>query len=209
MVKNLSHLARIHYIRQHVPLGLGHAVLCAKSFIANEPFAVLLGDDIVKAEVPALRQIMDIAEETNSSVLGIQEVAQSEVSKYGIVDPMEFIEKVFRVKDLVEKPCVEEAPSRLAILGRYVLTPSIFNYLENQTPGAGGEIQLTDAIRAQSQDEAVYAGVFEGKRYDAGDRLGYLMATVEYALEMPNLGPKFSEYLEDLYINKKLLRAGA
>lgn len=208
MVKNLSHLARIHYIRQNEPLGLGHAVLCAKSFIANEPFAVLLGDDIVKAEVPALRQIINIAEETNSSVLGIQEVDQSDVSKYGIINPLEFTQKVYRVKDLVEKPLEAEAPSRLAILGRYVLTPSIFNYLETQTPGAGGEIQLTDAIRAQSQDEAVYAGVFEGKRYDAGDKLGYLMATVEYALEMPDFGQKFSKYLEDLCINKKLLRIG-
>lgn len=158
MIKNLSHLARIHYIRQNEPLGLGHAIHCAKSFIANEPFAVLLGDDIVKADIPALKQIIEIAEETHSSVLGIQEVAQNDVSKYGIVDPLEFADNVYRVKDLIEKPSVEEAPSRLAILGRYVLNPSIFTYLETQTPGAGGEIQLTDAIKAQSRDEAVYAG---------------------------------------------------
>lgn len=195
----LTQMANIHYIRQNEPLGLGHAVYCAKSFIGKEPFAVLLGDDIVKAKVPALKQLIDVAEEKHSSVIGVREVAVSDVNKYGIIQPRESRGSVYRVNDLVEKPFPEKAPSRLAIMGRYVLNASIFNCLENLPTGAGGEIQLTDALRVQAQKESVYACMFEGIRYDAGDKLGYLKATVEYALESPDFGLEFAKYLDDLY----------
>lgn len=198
-IKNLSYLANIHYIRQSEPLGLGHAIYCARSFVGHEPFAVLLGDDIIRSRVPAIRQLINTALETSSSVIGIQEVPESEVSKYGIIDPLDNTGNIWRVKDLVEKPAASEAPSRLAIMGRYVINPSIFKYLEGISAGAGGEIQLTDALKEQSRMEQVYACLFEGKRYDAGDKLGYLKATVEFALESPNLGEMFSQYLKELY----------
>lgn len=198
-IKKLSYLANIHYVRQDEPLGLGHAVYCAKSFVGLEQFAVLLGDDIIKSQVPAIKQLMDIAAKTSSSVIGIQEVPESEVNKYGIIDPLDNTGNIWRVKDLVEKPIPSNAPSRLAIMGRYVLNPSIFKYLEGIAAGSGGEIQLTDALKAQNKMEQVYATIFEGKRYDAGDKLGYLKATVEFALESPNLGEMFGKYLEELY----------
>ncbi len=201
-IKNLSYLANIHYIRQNEPLGLGHAIYCAKSFVGQEPFAVLLGDDIIKSKVPAIRQLMDIAAQTSSSVIGIQEVPESEVNKYGIIDPMDNKGNVWRVKDVVEKPTAAEAPSRLAIIGRYVINPSIFHYLEGITAGAGGEIQLTDALSAQCRMEPLYACQFEGKRYDAGDKLGFLKATVEFALESPKIGEKFAKYLDQLYLQR-------
>lgn len=201
-IKKLSNLANIHYIRQNEPLGLGQAVYCGKSFIGNEPFAVLLGDDIIKAEKPAIGQLIVAACDTGSTVIGIQEVQDSEVHKYGIVDPIESNGRLCRIKDLMEKPSLAIAPSRLAIIGRYVINPSIFRYLENISADAGGEIQLTDALKAQCKDESVYAFLFEGKRYDAGDKLGYLMATVEYALESPELGERFAKYLEELYLNR-------
>jgi UTP--glucose-1-phosphate uridylyltransferase len=160
---------------------------------------VLLGDDIIKSRVPAIGQLIEIAEKTSSSVIGIQEVPDSEVSKYGIVDPAEGMGNLWKVKDLVEKPRITDAPSRLAIMGRYVINPSIFAYLEGMAAGAGGEIQLTDALKAQSKAEEVYACRFEGKRYDAGDKLGYLKATVEFALESPVLGEQFAQYLEELF----------
>jgi len=198
-IKKLSVLANIHYIRQNQPLGLGHAIYCAKSFVGDEPFAVLLGDDVIKSQVPAIKQLMDIAEETTSSVIGVQEVPDSEVDKYGIIDPLESNGNVCLVKNLVEKPPLSKAPSRLAIMGRYVINPSIFKYLNGLSAGAGGEIQLTDALQAQSRNERVYACRFEGKRYDAGDKLGYLKAIVEFALDSPHLGPKFAQYLLELY----------
>lgn len=194
----LTQMANIHYIRQNEPLGLGHAVHCAKSFIGKEPFAVLLGDDIVKAKVPALKQLIDIAEKNHASVIGVREVAVSDVNKYGIIQPGESVGQVYQVKDLVEKPAPAKAPSRLAIMGRYVLNASIFDCLENLPTGAGGEIQLTDALRVQAQREPVYACMFEGIRYDAGDKLGYLKATVEYALESPDFGLEFAKYLDEL-----------
>lgn len=199
-IRGLSSLANIHYIRQNEPLGLGHAIYCAKSFIGNEPFAVLLGDDIMKSKMPVTQQLINAAYDTNSSIIGVQEVAESEVQKYGIISPHKNNnDGIFSVRDLVEKPLVEKAPSRLAIMGRYVLTPSIFSYLEETKVGAGGEIQLTDALKLQNSKEQIYAYLFEGKRYDAGDKLGYLIATVEYALESPHLGDRFAQYLEELY----------
>lgn len=201
-IKNLSYMANIHYIRQNEPLGLGHAIHCGKSFIGREPFAVLLGDDIIKSKTPATKQLITIAEKTNATVIGVQEVAESEVNKYGIIDPFEHNGNVVKVKNLVEKPTADKAPSRLAIMGRYIINPSIFGYLEGISAGAGGEIQLTDALKAQVRDEPIYACLFEGKRYDAGDKLGYLKATVEFALERPSLGDLFSKYLDELYLQR-------
>ncbi|AGL01045.1 UTP--glucose-1-phosphate uridylyltransferase GalU [Desulfoscipio gibsoniae] len=202
-IVQLTKMANIYYIRQNKPLGLGHAVYCAKSFVGEEPFAVLLGDDIIKAPVPALRQLIEVAESFNSSVIGVREVPISDVGKYGIIKPAEGIGSVYRVEDLVEKPSPEAAPSKLAIMGRYVLNASIFKCLKDLPAGAGGEIQLTDALRVQSGLEPVYAYMFEGIRYDAGDKLGYLKATVEYALESSELGEQFSRYLEDLYQERR------
>ena len=172
MIKELSGMANIHYIRQNEPLGLGHAVYCARTFVGNEPFAVLLGDDIVKSDVPALKQLIEVAVKNNSSVIGVREVPTSDVSKYGIIEPLNNEGQTYLVKDLVEKPAPDEAPSNLAIMGRYVLNASIFTCLENLPPGVGGEIQLTDALRVLSRQEPVYACTFEGTRYDAGDKLG-------------------------------------
>lgn len=201
-IKNLTYSANFHYIRQNEPLGLGHAIMCAKSFVGDEPFAVLLGDDIIRSEVPALKQLMDVADETSASVVGIQEVPESETDKYGIIEPAEKTKNYYKVKDFVEKPGPRKAPSNMAIIGRYVLTSSIFHYLDGLSAGFGGEIQLTDALKELCQNEDVYACLFEGKRYDAGDKLGYLIATVEYALDSPQFGQQFARYLKDLYLNK-------
>ncbi|MEN6414787.1 MAG: UTP--glucose-1-phosphate uridylyltransferase GalU [Veillonellales bacterium] len=185
----------IHYIRQKEAKGLGHAVLCARQFVGDEPFAVLLGDDIVDAKVPCLRQLMDVYEDCGGSVLGVQEVPQDRVSSYGIVKPRPVKENLWQAEDLVEKPAVEEAPSRLAVLGRYIIEPEIFPLLEDTPPGRGGEIQLTDALRRLAADRPVYAFCFDGRRYDIGDKQGYLEATVEYALKRPELRDKFLRYL--------------
>ena len=196
MVRSISDI-RIHYIRQKEPRGLGHAILCAKQFIGNEPFAVLLGDDVVyNDKKPALRQLIDVYEKTGASVLGVQEGPHEKVSSYGIVaargtsDP-----RTFAVADMVEKPPVDEAPSNMAVLGRYVITPEIFELLEHTDPGAGGEIQLTDGLRSLLKIQPVYAYNFEGRRYDVGDKLGFLEATVEYALRRPELHEGFLNYL--------------
>ena len=197
MVKDIAEI-NIHYIRQKEPKGLGHAILCAKAFIGDEPFAVLLGDDVVhNEEYPCLKQLMDVYEATGGSVLGCQTVPQEKVSAYGIVasKPTDKA-RIFKVNDMVEKPAVEEAPSRLAVLGRYVITPEIFEILEHTAPGRGGEIQLTDALKVLAKEQSMYAYDFIGKRYDAGDKLGYLQATVEYALRKDDLKDKFVEYLK-------------
>ncbi|MTI80451.1 MAG: UTP--glucose-1-phosphate uridylyltransferase GalU [Firmicutes bacterium] len=199
MVKELSKIANIHYIRQNEPLGLGHAVHCAKSFVGNEPFAVMLGDDIVKSPEPALKQLIEAAEKNDASVIGVREVPESDVSKYGIIDLVDNEGNIYKVRDFIEKPSPEYAPSRLAIMGRYVLRPAVFKCLEDLPPGAGGEIQLTDALRLLRMLEPVCACAFEGVRYDAGDKLGYLKATVEYALDSPELGEEFALYLDQLY----------
>jgi len=196
MVQDISNMVNIHYIRQKEPKGLGHAVHCAKSFIGNEPFAVLLGDDIVDAKTPCLKQMINAYDEYKTSILGVQEVDKDKVNKYGILD-VKYIEgRVYKVKDMVEKPAIEEAPSNIAILGRYIITPAIFDILENQEPGKGGEIQLTDALQTLATKEAIYAYNFEGRRYDVGDKLGFLEATVDFALKRPELRDDFVEFLK-------------
>ena len=185
----------IHYIRQKEARGLGHAVLCAKQFVGDEPFAVMLGDDIVDATVPCLKQLIEVYEDCGGSVLGVQEVPRRQVCRYGIVKPQSMKERLWKALDLVEKPKVEEAPSRLAVLGRYVIEPEIFEILATTPPGAGGEIQLTDALRTLGKTKPIYAYQFEGRRYDIGDKQGFLEATVEFALKRPDLREGFLKYL--------------
>lgn len=198
-VKDIADI-NIHYIRQKEPRGLGHAILCAKAFIGHEPFAVLLGDDVVyNDEYPCLRQLMDVYEATGGSVLGCQTVPREKVSSYGIVDSVPTNNKrIFKVNDMVEKPALEEAPSQLAVLGRYVIMPEIFDILEQTQPGRCGEIQLTDALKVLAKEQDMYAYDFMGRRYDVGDKLGYLTATVEYALRRDDLHDKFMDYLKTI-----------
>ena len=199
MVREISDMVNIHFIRQKEPRGLGHAILCAKTFVGNEPFAVLLGDDVVyNDEKPCLKQLIDCYGEYKTSVLGVQTVDPNDVNKYGIVGGIHIEDRVYKVKNLVEKPSIEESPSNVAILGRYIITPRIFEILEETKPGKGGEIQLTDALLQLVKEEAMYAYDFEGRRYDVGDKLGFLQATVEYALRKPELREGFIEYLKSL-----------
>ena len=199
MVRDISDMVNIHFIRQKEPKGLGHAILCAKTFVGNEPFAVLLGDDVVyNDEKPCLKQLIDCYAEYNTSVLGVQTVAHENVNKYGIVGGIQIEDRVYKVKKLVEKPSLEEAPSNVAILGRYIITPKIFEILENTAPGKGNEIQLTDALLKLIEEEAMYAYDFEGRRYDVGDKLGFLEATVEYALRREELRDDFIDYLKTI-----------
>lgn len=198
MVRKISDI-NLHYIRQKEPLGLGHAILCAKDFIGDEPFAVLLGDDVVDATTPCLKQLIDVYSETGSSVLGVQEVPENKVSNYGIIKPKEQVgDRTWVVEDMVEKPSQKEAPSRLAVLGRYIIAPDIFELLEKTTPGAGGEIQLTDALKKLAKKQKMLAYNFEGRRYDVGDKEGFLEATVEQALKRPDLRDDFLKYLKGL-----------
>lgn len=199
LVREISDMVDIHYIRQKEPKGLGHAISCAKTFVGNEPFAVLLGDDLVyNNEKPCLKQLMDCYNEYNTSILGVQTVDAKDVDKYGIIKGIHIEGRVYKVRGLVEKPVVEEAPSNIAILGRYIITPQIFKILEETKPGRGGEIQLTDALSKLIDEEAIYAYEFEGTRYDVGDKLGFLKATVEYALRREDLRDEFKEYLNSL-----------
>lgn len=202
MVRQISDI-RIHYIRQKEPKGLGHAILCAKHFIGDEPFAVLLGDDVVyNPGHPALSQLIKVYNQTGATVLGVQEVPEDMVSSYGIVSvqPTEDAQ-TFKVTDMVEKPAMEEAPSRLAVLGRYIITPEIFEILEQTPPGRGGEIQLTDGLKELGRRQQIYAYNFQGRRYDVGDKEGFLEATVEYALRRPELKEKFLKYLKTTLTN--------
>ncbi len=203
MICDIADMANIYYVRQKEPKGLGHAILCAKSFIGDEPFAVLLGDDVVEngTGAPALKQLIDAYNSVQASIVGVQTVPDEDVSKYGIVEPEkgENIEnRQVKLRSMVEKPKMENAPSNMAVLGRYVLTPEIFDYLETQTPGAGGEIQLTDAIKNLMISQSVYAYDFEGTRYDVGDKFGFIKATIEYALEREELKDKLQAYLKEL-----------
>jgi UTP--glucose-1-phosphate uridylyltransferase len=196
-VRSISDMANIHYIRQKEPRGLGHAIWCARKFIGNEPFAVLLGDDIVVSEEPCLKQLINIFELHQSSVLGVQEVPANDVSKYGIVAPINvnYGDGIYQVRTLVEKPKVEDAPSTMAIMGRYILQPEIFEVLEAQQPGAGGEIQLTDAIKTLNERQKVLAYCFNGIRYDVGDKFGFVKATIDFALQRSDLREQVAEYI--------------
>lgn len=199
MIRKISNMVDIQYTRQKEQKGLGHAIYCAKNFVGDEPFAVLLGDDVVyNRENPALLQLMDMYDKHEGTILGVQEVDKNEVDKYGIVAGEALDDRLTRVRTMVEKPSEVDAPSTLAVLGRYILTPPIIEYLENTKPGKGNEIQLTDAIMAMAQDYAVYAGIYEGRRYDVGSKLGFLEATVEYALRDPSLTDSFKRYLKEL-----------
>ena len=198
LVEGISNMANIYYIRQKEPKGLGHAVLCAKTFVGNEPFAVMLGDDVVDSEVPCLKQMIDVYNEYKTTILGVQEVDKNSVNKYGIIAHKHIEDRIYKVKGLVEKPAINEAPSNIAILGRYIITPQIFDILEHTNPGAGGEIQLTDALKELLKSEAMYAYNFIGHRYDVGDKLGFLQATVEFALKREDLKYDFMKYLYGL-----------
>lgn len=198
-VKEISSMANIHYIRQRGALGLGHAILCAKSFVENEPFAVMLGDDlVVNDENPALKQLIEAYDKTGVSVMGVQEVEKKNVNKYGIVGFEKNESNLEKMTNFIEKPKIEEAPSNKAVMGRYILTPTIFKYLETQAAGSGDEIQLTDAVKRMMDEEEVYACTFVGERYDIGDKLGFLMATVDFALKNDDLKEEFKLYLDSL-----------
>jgi UTP--glucose-1-phosphate uridylyltransferase len=191
-------LADIHYIRQKEPKGLGHAVWCARNFIGNEPFAVLLGDDIVQSETPCLKQLINQYQETFSSVIGVQSVADSDTHRYGIIDPSAQEGRRYQVSNFVEKPKPGTAPSNLAIMGRYILTPEIFMFLDRQEKGAGGEIQLTDAIQRLNEIQRVFAYDFEGTRYDVGEKFGFVKTTIEFALQHEDLHDDMIDYLKNL-----------
>ena len=196
LVQDISNLVNLNYVRQKEPKGLGHAIDCARSFIDNEPFAVLLGDDIVDSEVPCLKQLIDVYEKYNTTILGVQHVPDADVSKYGIIKGSQIEDHIFKVSDLVEKPDRDKAPSNIAILGRYIISPEIFTYLGMALPGKGGEIQLTDALKMLLSTGSMYAYDFTGKRYDVGNKQGFLEATVEYALKREDLREEFSAYLK-------------
>ncbi|MGP9076927.1 UTP--glucose-1-phosphate uridylyltransferase GalU [Geobacillus thermodenitrificans subsp. calidus] len=194
----------IHYIRQKEPKGLGHAVWCARNFIGDEPFAVLLGDDIVQAETPCLKQLIDQYEQTLSSVIGVQKVPDNETHRYGIIDPLEQHGRRYQVRQFVEKPAPGTAPSNLAIMGRYILTPEIFLFLEKQEAGAGGEIQLTDAIQKLNEIQRVFAYEFEGKRYDVGEKIGFIKTTIEFALQHDELREDLIQFMEKILNDVKV-----
>ena len=200
--RSVSDLARISYVRQKEALGLGHAILQARDFVAGEPFAVMLPDDIMDCETPALKQMLRVYEEYDAPVVGTMRVEGEAISRFGAIDAEEVAEGVYKIRDMVEKPPFAEAPSDLAIIGRYILTPDIFEEIERTERGAGGEIQITDAMRSLLKRRPFYAVRFEGVRHDAGDKLGFLIATVEFALKRPDLAPEFREYLRSLDLNK-------
>ncbi|CAH0346456.1 UTP--glucose-1-phosphate uridylyltransferase GalU [Bacillus sp. CECT 9360] len=197
-VRYSTNLADIHYIRQKEPKGLGHAIWCARHFIGDEPFAVLLGDDIVQSDTPCLRQLINQYEDTLSSVIGVQTVPNEETHRYGIIDPAAQVGRRYQVNHFVEKPEKGTAPSNLAIMGRYILTPEIFRFLERQETGAGGEIQLTDAIQKLNQIQRVFAYDFEGKRFDVGEKIGFVKTTLEFALQHEDLKEEIIEFMKSI-----------
>ncbi len=198
IARSVSEIANIYFIRQKEPKGLGHAILTARTFVGDEPFAVLLGDDVITSEVPCLRQMMAMYEEYQSTILGVQAVEYSQVNKYGIIAGKQVGDRVYTVKDMIEKPGIDKAPSNIAVLGRYIITPGIFKYLEEQEVGAGGEIQLTDSLRKLAKEEQMFAYDFIGRRYDVGSKIGFLQATVEFALNREDLRQEFEQYLLDV-----------
>lgn len=197
-VQYSSELANMFYVRQKGQKGLGHAIWSAKQFIGNEPFAVLLGDDIVQSETPAIKQLMEQYDRTKKSIIGVQTVNEDETHRYGIVDPINSNHRLFSVRKFVEKPNIGTAPSNLAIMGRYILTPNIFDYLEKQEIGAGGEIQLTDAIENLNSDDCVYAYDFEGDRYDVGEKLGFVKTTIKFALNDKEMSKDITEFIQSI-----------
>lgn len=199
-IRAISDMARVSYVRQREALGLGHAVLQAKDLVGDEPFAIMLSDDIVDSEVPALKQLIDVYEKYDAPVIGTMQVAGEAISRFGALDVDEIEDGVYKVKDMVEKPKFADAPSDLAIIGRYILTPDIFEEIERTTPGAGGEIQITDAMRSLLRKRPFYAVRFQGTRHDAGDKLGFLIATVEFALKRSDLAEEFKDYLRSLKV---------
>lgn len=203
-VRKSSEMADVHYIRQKEPKGLGHAIWCARKFIGDEPFAVLLGDDIVESDVPCLKQMINVYDEHKASVVGVQPVGWNEVSRYGIVDPTAIRDRVYLANQLVEKPETGKAPSNLAIMGRYILTPAIFGILEEQRVGVNGEIQLTDAISRLGETERILAYNFEGKRHDVGEKLGFIQTTIHYAMENPELRDELLRYMTEIVERGKL-----
>lgn len=198
IARSVSEIANIYFIRQKEPKGLGHAILTARTFVGNEPFAVLLGDDIIHSEEPCLRQMITQYEKYQTSILGVQTVDSKDVNKYGIVAGEQIEERIYTVNDMVEKPSIDQAPSNVAVLGRYIITPGIFKYLEKEEIGAGGEIQLTDALCKLAQEEKMHAYDFIGRRYDVGSKMGFLEATVEHALRREELKDEFKAYLMDV-----------
>ncbi|MDO4720426.1 MAG: UTP--glucose-1-phosphate uridylyltransferase GalU [Peptostreptococcaceae bacterium] len=198
MVRGVGEMINIHYIRQKEPRGLGDAIYCARSFIGDEPFAVMLGDDVVDAKTPCIRQLIDAYEEYQTTILGVQKVAREETNKYGVISGKLIEDRIYKVKDMVEKPEPEEAPSEIAVLGRYIITPQIFEILRRLKPGKKGEIQLTDGLRELCGKQAMYAYVFEGRRYDVGDKLGFLEATIDFALKRPQLREDLLAYLQKI-----------
>jgi UTP--glucose-1-phosphate uridylyltransferase len=206
IVRSISDMIHVAYVRQKEALGLGHAVLMARELVGNEPFAVLLADDVIDATPPCLKQMVDVFEETQCSVLATQIIEGKMISSYGVLDvksvDSRFGDRLFEIKNMVEKPKVEEAPSNLAIIGRYILTPAIFECLADTPTGSGGELQLTDGMRTLLQKEKMYAYVYDGRRHDTGDKLGFLKATVEFALKREDLGEPFREYLKGLKLDK-------
>lgn len=200
-MRAISEMARVSYVRQREALGLGHAVLQARDLVGDEPFAVMLSDDIIDSDTPALRQLLDVYQKYEGPVVATMEIEGEAISQFGVIDGEEIEPGVYKVKDMVEKPAWPEAPSKMAIIGRYVLTPDIFDELEKTRPGAIGEIQITDAMRSLLQKRPFYAVRFKGKRYDAGDKLGFLIATVELALKHEELAPQFREYLKSLKLS--------
>lgn len=197
-VQHSASLANIFYVRQKEQKGLGHAIWTARQFFGNEPFAVLLGDDIIESDQPAIQQLMEQYEQTGKSIIGVQEVPYDETERYGIVEPKSEGTRLYEVNQFIEKPKAGTAPSNLAIMGRYILTPQIFNYLDDQEIGAGGEIQLTDAIERLNQDDQVYAYQFEGTRYDVGEKIGFVKTTLSFALKDPSMKEAIAEYMTDL-----------
>jgi len=197
-VRAISEIAKISYTRQREALGLGHAIYQAKDFAGDDPFAALLADDIVDAEIPALKQMIDVFEKYDAPVIATMQVAGEAISRFGVIDAEEIQPNVFKIRDMVEKPAFADAPSDLAIIGRYIFTPDIFEAIEKTEPGAGGEIQITDAMRSLLKKRPFYAVKLDGTRHDAGDKLGFLIATVEFALKREDLGKEFREYLQGL-----------
>ncbi|HLC22072.1 MAG TPA: UTP--glucose-1-phosphate uridylyltransferase GalU [Candidatus Methylomirabilis sp.] len=201
-IQRISELTSFCYIRQKEPLGLGHAILVAKALVGNEPFAVLLGDDIIDAEVPCLRQMMSAFERHRAPIIAVQQVPREETSSYGIIDHKSVEDSLYQILDLVEKPSPETAPSDLAIIGRYILTPEIFEALEHTLPDEKGEIQLTNGLKLLLRTQAIYGLAFHGRRYDAGSKLGFLKATVQFALKRPDLAPGFRAYLRTINLDE-------